>query len=210
MISIAELWRSQDRQAWDDALERYWDFVRPENVGVERRMEMLDVERIRQFDAAAWYDFLLNDYFRWKYTAPNRYATTTKSLRQYVEAGGLAELARIKARLFEFDVGDVATGLSIASEIKGLGPAGASGLLALLFPKAFGTADQFVVKSLQAVTDLPDSGAVMRMKPTQLRLADAVVLIGVMRRKAFENNQAFGTSTWTPRKVDKVLWTYGR
>ena len=40
--------------------------------------------------------------------------------------------------------------------------------------------------------------------------ADAAALIAIMRRKAAENNQAFRTSTWTPRMVDKVLWTYGR
>ena len=210
MINVADLWWSQDHQAWDDALQRYWNFVRPANMDLERRMEELDIERIRQLDSTAWYKFLLNDYFRWKYSAANRYVTTTNRLRDWVSAGGLVELARIKERLLTFDVHDVATGLSIAGEIKGLGPAGASGLLAVLFPDAFGTADQFVVKALQAVTDLPESGTLARMNPQQLRVTDAAVLIGVMRRKAFENNRTFGTSNWTPRKVDKVLWTYGR
>jgi hypothetical protein len=210
MISVADLWCSQDRQSWDNALERYWTFVRPANLELERRMETLDLERIRRFDAAAWYEFLLNDYFRWKYTAPNRYVTTTNRLRDWVNSGRLAALASIKERLLTFDLRDVATGLSIASEIKGLGPAGASGLLAVLFPDAFGTADQFVVKALQAVPDLPESATLARMKPQQLSVADAAVLIGIMRRKASENNRTFGTSSWTPRKVDKVLWTYGR
>jgi hypothetical protein len=46
--------------------------------------------------------------------------------------------------------------------------------------------------------------------PEQLTLADAATLIAIMRRKAADNSQAFRTSTWTPRMVDKVLWTYGR
>jgi len=173
-------------------------------------MESLDVERIRQLDARGWYDFLLNEYFRWKYTARNRYATTTKLLRQYAEAGALAALATVKDRLFAFDLSDIGEGLSIACEIKGLGPAGGAGLLAVVFPAAFGTADQFVVKALRSVEDLPESSALAKMKPERLTLADAAALIAIMRRKAAENNQAFRTSTWTPRMVDKVLWTYGR
>jgi hypothetical protein len=48
------------------------------------------------------------------------------------------------------------------------------------------------------------------MRPEQLSVADGVVLIGIMRRKASENNQVFGAAIWTPRKIDKILWTYGR
>ena len=79
-----------------------------------------------------------------------------------------------------------------------------------MFPAAFGTADQFVVKALRSVEDLPESSALAKMKPEQLTLADVAALIAIMRRKAAENNQAFRTSSWTPRMVDKVLWTYGR
>jgi len=210
MTGIAELWYSRDSRVWDEALTRYWDFVLPANLDLERRMESLDIERIRQLDARAWFDFLLNEYFRWKYTARNRYASTTKHLRQYAEAGALAVLARIKDRLFEFDLRDIRAGLSIACEIKGLGPAGGSGLLAVMFPAAFGTVDQFVVKALQSVGDLPESSILARMKPEQLTLADATALIAIMRRKADENNQVFQTSSWTPRMVEKILWTYGR
>lgn len=210
MTGIAELWHSGDPRVWDDALTRYWDFVTPANVELERRMEILDVERIRGLDARAWYDFLMNEYFRWKYTAPNRYASTTKHLRQYADSGDLAALARIKDRLFAFDLNDMKAGLSIATAIRGLGPAGASGLLAVMFPVAFGTADQFVVKALRSVPDLPESPVVAKMKPDQLTLQDAAVLIAIMRRKAVQNDQAFRTSRWTPRMVDKVLWTCGR
>ena len=210
LIGITELWRSHDSQAWNEALERYWKFVLPANLDLERRMESLDLERIRQLDAQGWYDFLLNEYFRWKYTAPNRYVTTTRSLRRYTEAGTLADLERIRERLLTFDLTDVRQGLSIAGEIKGLGTAGASGLLALMFPEAFATVDQFVVKALRDVEALPEAAALAKMNPEQLTGADGVVLIDIMRRKASENNQIVGTVIWTPRKIDKILWTYGR
>ncbi len=33
------------------------------------------------------------------------------------------------------------------------------------------------------------------------------LLIRIMRRKTNELNEALGTSDWTPRRVDMVLWT---
>jgi hypothetical protein len=53
----------------------------------------------------------------------------------------------------------------IASQIRGLGTAGASGLLALMYPTHFGTVDQFVVKGLQQVDDLLEKAALGRMNP---------------------------------------------
>jgi len=48
MTGIVELWRSRDPRVWDEALTRYWDFVLPANFDLERRMESLDIERIRK------------------------------------------------------------------------------------------------------------------------------------------------------------------
>jgi hypothetical protein len=154
---------------------------------------------------------LRDEYFRWKYTAPNRYATTTRSLGKHVaEPGGLAELNRIKCRLLALDLDNVQAGLSLACEIKGLGTAGASGLLALMYPTAFATVDQFAVKALRGVGGLPEEAELAKMKPESLTIRNGIVLIGIMRRKAAENNCLFGVTTWTPRKIDQILWTYGR
>ncbi|MBK9623217.1 MAG: hypothetical protein IPO38_01260 [Rhodocyclaceae bacterium] len=48
------------------------------------------------------------------------------------------------------------------------------------------------------------------MNENSLSTKDGVVLIKIMQRKAAQLNQLFGTSEWTPRKIDMVLWTYGR
>lgn len=211
MQSIAELWRSPDQAAWRQALERYWQYVQPRNLELERALERLDLERIRNLEPEGWYDFLRNQYFRWKYTAPNRYATTTRSLAAYVDqTGGLDELHSIKFRLLELDVSKIREGLLIACEIRGLGVAGASGLLSLLYPPAFATVDQFAVKALRLVGGLPEDDILARMKPESLSIANGVNLIGLMRRKSAENNQLFETTEWTPRKIDQILWTYGR
>lgn len=215
-MNISDLWYSSDASAWEQALIRYWDFVQPRNMELERALNVLDLERLRRFTPQEWYDFLHDEYFRWKYTAPNRYASTTIHLRKYVERQELGELDKIRERLLNLNPHDVRLGLSTAAEIKGLGIAGASGLLSLMYPRHFGTVDQFVVDALSQVRDLPDAVAISKMKPKppkksrQLRLSDGVLLIRIFARKADENNQLFGTSDWTPRKIDMVLWVSGR
>ena len=207
---VAAVWHSRDPGVWRRALARYREFVKPDNLPLEQSLERLSLERIRTLDAEGWYAFLRDEYFRWKYTAPNRYATTTRSLERYRgEPGGLERLHEIKIRLLDLDPADVRGGLRTAAEIKGLGTAGASGLLSLLYPDSFATVDQFVVKALRDVGDV-DAAALATMKPEALSATDGVRLIGIMAAKAAENARLFEWTGWTPRAVDKILWTFGR
>lgn len=109
--------------------------------------------------------------------------------------------------------------LATAAEIGGLGPAGASGLLAVLFPNDFGAVDQFVVDALYRVTGLPERTQVAslhaRLFPEQhglgnsvraLQLGDAAWLVGILRRQARDLNARFHSTDWTPRRVDMALW----
>jgi hypothetical protein len=209
-MSISELWCSTDPRAWSRALECYWQFVKPTNLELERALDQLDLARIRELDAQGWYEFLRDEYFRWKFTAPNRYATTTLHLGKHLQSGSLDDLYQIRDRLLTLKLGNIREALTTARQIKGLGVAGASGLLALMYPAAFGTADQFVVKALRDVEGLPEAEALGRMNPERLTTSDGVLLIQIMQRKADENNRLFQTTEWTPRKIDKILWTYGR
>jgi UDP-N-acetylmuramoylalanine--D-glutamate ligase len=204
--AISDLWNAGDERVWRDALSRYWSYIKPENLDIEKRMNRLDFEEIKRLDPGKWYGFLKDVYFPWKYTALNRLATTTKQLKKYEETNNLGELFSIKENLFAFDPTDIRQGLKIAKSIKGLGWAGSSGLLALLFPKWFGTADQFVVKALREIESLPERRELYAMRPESLREGDAVLLIQVMRRKAADLNALFGTDEWTPRKIDMILW----
>ncbi|MBI4557101.1 MAG: hypothetical protein HY706_05905 [Candidatus Hydrogenedentes bacterium] len=210
MTSINDLWQSGDPQAWSDALARYWEYVQPSNLQLEQELETLDLAMVAELDALGWYDFLLHKYFRWKYTAKNRYATTTRCLRRYADEGKLDDLHLIKQRLLALDVIDLPHGLSVALNIRGLGTAGASGLLALMYPTTFATVDQFVLKALRTVQHLPEAVILEKLKPNALSVKAGVVLISIMQRKAAENNRRFRTTEWTPRKIDKILWTYGR
>lgn len=210
---IGELWHSSNSIAWDEALARYWGRVKPCNVGLERALDAPNlVERVRSFNAKEWYQFLRDEYFRWKYTDPRWYARTTGYLKRYVDEHELDVLDAIRQRLLKIDRTDVEGALKVAcgrtDGIHGLGPPGASGLLALLYPDTFATVDKFVVEALQKVNGLPEAAAIAQMKPDALSISNGVSLIAIMQRKADENNRAFATRTWTPRKVDKVLWTY--
>jgi hypothetical protein len=216
VISISDLWHSSDAEEWNQALQRYWEFVQDKNVSLERKLEVLDLERLRNFDARAWYDFLKDEYFPWKYTDPRWLPTYLDRLRRYCDEDKLGELDQIRKRLLSLDHNDVRAGLNAArgaaGGISGLGVAGASGLLALIYPATFGTVDQFVVKALRQVGNLPErqAAALALMNPCALNIADGVVIIPILQRKAADNNRDFSVTTWTPRKLDKVLWTYGR
>jgi hypothetical protein len=205
-----ELWNTNDLDLWQKALNRYWTFVKPSNLALEKEMDQLDAETVRTMNPKAWFEFLLDKYFRWKYTAPNRYASTTKVLRSYAANNELAALHAIKERLFAADTDNIEQCLAIASTVRGLGTAGASGLLAILFPARFGTVDQFLVKALARIPELPERDLITAINPESLKPNDGTILIGIMRRKAVELNQVPSLVKWTPRKVDMVLWTCAR
>jgi hypothetical protein len=184
------LWNGNDRELWESALDRYWTFVKPSNLALEKEMDQLDAEQARKMDPEAWYKFLLEKYFRWKYTAPNRFASTTKILRSYAANNELAALHAIKEKLFALDKDNIQHSLAVASSIRGLGIAGASGRLAILFPRDFGTVDQFAVKALTKIPELPEKQLIAAMNPESLKLTEGTVLIHIMRRKNMWSNPA--------------------
>ncbi len=221
MVTIDRLWNSRDQAEWCAALENYHCYIKSSTVArLDAELDPLDLEIIRRARADGWYRFLHDKYFPWKYTAPNRLATTRSKLTHYKSEGRLRELHGIRKELLATATENVSEGLRIASSIHGLGIAGASGLLALMFPQQFGTVDEFMVLALAKVRGLPEQGKLrelarriqlskIRRKSFALRHKDGVMLIEIMRRKAGENNRLFKTKFWTPRKIDKVLWACG-
>ena len=78
-------------------MKHYWSFIQPKNRELEESLDNLDLQRLKEMDANAWYEFLENEYFRWKYTAANRHATTVRYLRRY-QPNSLSELDKDKRR----------------------------------------------------------------------------------------------------------------
>lgn len=208
--TISSLWNYGSEIAWHVALDYYHELLNEEEQVLDCYMEAIDADEIAQLSAAEFYDFLYHKYFVWKYTAKNRLATTRKSLKRYVDENKLHELANIQQRLFSSDHANIEKCLTIAAEIRGLGPAGASGLLAVLFPESFGTIDQYVVKALKEVDGLPYASELAKMNPDSLSIENGVLLIRIMREQAEMLNKKFNTTFWTPRNVDMVLWAIGR
>lgn len=208
--AVNSLWNHGSEAAWHKALKHYDDLLNAEARELDRYMKNVDAKDIARLSAAEFYAFLHDRYFVWKYTAKNRLATTRKSLRRYVEENKMHELEDIQRRLFSADHENVGACLRIATEIRGLGPAGGSGLLAILFPGEFGTVDQFVVRALRKVDGLPYDTELTKMKPESLSMDNSVLLIQILREKAKKLNREFDTDFWTPRKIDKVLWAIGR
>ncbi len=221
MQPINELWESHNQKEWSDALDRYWDMPTVVNqLKLEKYMDKLDPQAIERLDGSEWYAFL-NQYFHWKFKG-----NWLSSRLNDLDGNSRETLFSIKEKLFAFDPNNIPQGLEIATSkkgIKGLGPAGASGLLAVLFPKWFGTADKFVVKALCKIESLRERPQVLAMvrvrknpkgkekEDVQLNEKDAVLLIDIMRRKATELNAMFGPDhEWTPRKIDMILWASPR
>ena len=201
--SIIDIWHSNNEIDWKNALERYWTYVRKDNYKLEKKLNNISITSAN--DIEDWYLFLLNEYFRWKYTAPNRYASTTINFKKAYKDNN-KPLDKIIERIFSFDKNNIHEGLKIASSIHGLGTAGASGLLAIIFPSHFATVDQFAVRALRQIKGLPEIDKLKNIAPENLRIKNGVILIEIMREKAKQLNVKFKSNLWNPRKVDMVLW----
>jgi hypothetical protein len=205
---INKLWFSKDESLWNKALDSYFSsgLIKKDNMILERKIDNLDPVTIKDMSTEQFYDWLYNVYFVWKYTAANRLATTRKSLSRYKFEKSMHRLEQIHFDLFTFDINDINAGLKIANSIHGLGIAGASGLLAVLYPRYFGTVDQFVVKALREIESHPEKDLVSKMNPDNLTIKDGILLIKIMKYKADELNSIFNTNKWTARDINKILW----
>jgi hypothetical protein len=207
---MVELWNSQDASEWDYCEGELYDaYVKPANRTIERELERPGLrERIARMDVAQFYSFLRGEYFLWKFTTPAQLTGNRKALAQHVNNETMDRVERARRNLV--NRGDISKDASILmlmgkhGGIHGLGVAGASGLLALVYPEEFGTADVMVTKALHQL------GLAERIDPKKIGIEDAVMMIEIMRTKALELNRELGANKWTPRLVDRVLWVAGR
>lgn len=201
-------WNNNSHALWLEKENLYMEVVISTNQQLEQELENFPVSKIANMSGEEFFDFLYDKYFVWKYTAKNRLATTRTHLLKHKE--NLEELNDIKKSLVSFDAKDIKKGLEITTKIKGLGTAGASGLLSLLYPAYYGTVDQFVVLRLQESDEFENDQYLHKMRPQNLTIQDGVYLISILQKKAEELNRENNTTYWTPRKIDKVLWALNR
>ena len=215
-IDIVRLWHEGSEAEWRAALEKYYE---NENVfeGLEDHMNHVKPEMVRNMSADEFYEFIHDKYFDWKFTDGRICSNGQKRLEKtYDNASGKKELFEIKEDMFKIhDFAPENTRLlfnvvrGVCGGIVGLGIAGASGLLAIIWPGEYGTVDQFVVEALLEIEDLPEQEQIKAIKyRSNLKLKEGILLEDILRRKAKELNEKFGTDEWTPKKVDMILWTY--
>lgn len=209
-LNISLLWESKDESKWKAALTHYDETLGSNQIEIENRINTLNIEEIKNYSTEEFYDFLYNEYFVWKFTAKNRLVTTRNNLIRYKKENKFNELETIKRNIFCLNHSDIKTCLKNVKGIHGLGVAGASGLLAVLFPEDFATVDQFVVQALCDIKALEEHKELIKINKDRISLNAGVLLISLMRRKAAELNRQFNTSYWTPRKIDMILWCIGR
>lgn len=207
---LKTLWNCDDENSWKNALNNYWDMLHTNQIEIERYMDELNSDFIRELSTEEFFDFLHDKYFVWKYTQKNRLSRLLSILERYKYNNEMYKLESIHKRLFTTPKSDIEKCIEVAKEIEGLGTAGASGLLSILFPEHFSTVDQFVVKRLRELDDPIYKNRLKSMNPDSLKVKDGVILIQMMIDKAAELNKKFNTDFWTPRKIDMVLWAFGR
>lgn len=211
-MDVNYLWHNGSEKDWLAALDEYSKHIRiSKQRQIDKEFLNLKSSDIRQMKPNEFYLFLKEKYFVWKYTSylPKR----LKELSFHQTDSGLVVLGQIHKELFnEFDNGkdDILRLIKIAQQIHGLGSAGASGLITIIFPEKFGTVDQYVVKALLKLHNFPFHNELLMMEPENLCAEDARIIIDIYRKKAEELNKKFNSDFWTPRKIDQVLWCVGR
>ncbi|SCW59105.1 hypothetical protein SAMN02910456_02033 [Ruminococcaceae bacterium YRB3002] len=203
---IQGLWNGNDENLWRSLEnEGYMDQVGQDRTILEDRINNLNKSEVLGGTPDVFYKFL-REYFEWKYTQANLRATTLRRLENMnstekrIVLGCFRALDEVLSDETE-SYNYIRDSLTIAMMIPGLGVAGASGLLSVLFPDKFGTVDQFVVNNLKEIG--VDTQVV---HPENLSVDDAIRLERIMIDKARELNSVFTQKDWTPRKIDKVLW----
>ncbi|MFS1134803.1 hypothetical protein [Enterococcus hirae] len=201
-MNINEIWQSEDEEIWKKALTEAMVETGRDNC-IETKLSRINIDYVSQLEVEDFYDFLYDSYFVWKYTAKNRLATSRSHFEKH--KNNLSELSKIQKEIFSFELPNTKLGLMYATQINGLGVAGASGLLALLFPSYFGTVDEMVVRALLKTEEFKTDEKIKQMNPQNLKIEDAVYLIDIYRKKANHLNKIFKTYSWTPRNIDVIL-----
>lgn len=205
------LWYSGSESDWKEALNSYDAMLNDNHRAIENYINNIDADEVKNMDVNEFYRFLYDKYFPWKFTDGRILKSNReRNLEKYIRNNELHVLDSIHKRLFTTSRHDIYSCLNVVEKIYGVATAAGSGLLAILFPEDFGTVDRFVVERLQELDDPNFKKKLDKMKPESLNTKDGVYLIQIMRTKAAELNAKFDTDFWTPRKIDMVLWSFGR
>jgi hypothetical protein len=202
-ITIKNLWHSIDENEWKNALEQYFVYMAsiPELIDIEIDVMSQTEESISKMTSEEWYE-LLCAYMKWKFD--KHYLGN-----RIVGLSNDTALDAKKDELLHCDKENIEQMISILIKINELGVKSASGLLALLFPKLYGTVDKFTIIALQKLEEYPKLELVDPDFSGSKFLELAIYIIEIYRSKAKQLNVEFKTDFWNPRKIEIILWIYG-
>lgn len=210
LCSIDYLWQYGDESDWHNALNHYYDKLSPAMRELDFYLETICAEDVKTMPINDFYNFLHDNFYVWKYTG-NYLTSRQEDLEKYILQKKLDELKDVHNKLFSVHDNDITECLRVATKIRGLGIAGASGLLSILFPKDFGTVDKFLIIALSKISNWNYKNEITKIDPTAtISVKNGTLLIKILREKATELNVSFKTDFWTPRKIDMVLWSIER
>lgn len=206
-MDISALWNSKERTDWENALLSYQTAVNKGNVEIEQKLNNMTTDDFKKMSGQDFYRFLVDDYALWKYTDGRIRSRVQSAVEEYHQMCGNSEFNKILDGIFLIAPDDIYLHLTNITRIKGIGVAGASGILSLVFPRYFGTVDRFAVENLQRVysEDSFYGKKLHKIDPQNISTYDAAEVIRIYREKAEVLYEAFGI--WTPRMVDMVLWS---
>lgn len=207
-MDIKTLWENGGLEDWEDAVSKYYNAVKPNNIEVEQKLNAMTADEFKQMSGQEFYRFLVGDYSSWKYTDNRRKATVRHNIEDFHQKFTDDEFKKILDAAFLIDKGDIFLHFANMTRITGIGTAGASGVLSLIFPKYFGTVDRFLVENLKKIYDGQSyyGKKLQSMNPDSFTIYDAITLTQILRKKAEELNKKFKTDKFTPRKIDMALW----
>jgi hypothetical protein len=210
-LSPRELWHSNSPEPWDALIGAYWrqPTVR-RTLQIHKELEHLDREEVLGRAPEDWYQWLRDSFMPWKFEA-HRVPVRQRDIDgQWATASGREDIERVRRTMVvAMERGGFEEAVSLAKSIKGIGVSAGSAMVTLLFPGRCATGDDRVVGFLRAVPDLPEHQEILGISdPKQLRICEATVISRIAGSKAADLNGKFGVQCWTPRLVERSLWTY--
>lgn len=99
-MNIGELWISKNEEDWVKYLNRYWDLIKPENLELERRMDKLDFRVVENMELDEFYEFIIEDYFQWKFTDSRWLNRNREHFSRYKNEKNLMNYQKLRMNYF--------------------------------------------------------------------------------------------------------------
>lgn len=201
--TLDELFRFDDESKWEEYEKiKYYDYANKDGRDDKQMEKALNSElgKIKEVEFDKFFNILIEPYYEWIRMQPvnKNFITENKEIlkKSFMELVAFEyERTLCEKPCCEY----YGKYFSILEQVKGIGEVSASGLLAIIHPELFGILNSDVQEILK------------EKYPGEFDGREKCVL---MEEKLLEIskelNKAFGGDYWTPRRVDKVLWSVAK